>query len=141
MSTPEMSDTTTEGLRVGATAFYLPEESNPDEGKFRFGYRILIVNEGTEPAQLVSRHWIIVDAEGHREDVRGPGVVGQTPLLKPGEGFKYTSYCPLETPWGTMEGTYQMVRPDGRKFEAKIGRFYLHVPAKTQAPRAQPQLD
>lgn len=133
MPTPEMSDTTTEGIRVGATAFYLPEESNPDASQYRFGYRILIVNEGDEPAQLVSRHWIIVDGEGHREDVRGPGVVGQTPLLKPGDGFKYTSYCPLETPWGTMEGTYQMVRPDGRKFEAKIGRFYLHVPSRTPA--------
>ena len=78
-----------------------------------------------EVAQLLTRHWIIIDAEGNQEEVRGPGVVGQTPTLAPGEGFKYTSYCPLPTPWGTMEGSYRMQRPSGEVFDAKIARFYL----------------
>ncbi len=125
MPTPEMSDTTTRGVRVGAHAFFLPDQSDPDERKFLFGYNIVIANTGEQPVQLVSRHWVIIDAHGRREDVQGPGVVGQTPRLNPGEAFKYQSFCPLKTPWGTMEGTYQMRRDNGETFEVGIGRFYL----------------
>lgn len=125
MPTPVMSDTTTQGIRIGATAFYLPEESNPAENQYVFGYRVVIMNESQEAVKLLSRHWIIIDGDGHREDVRGPGVVGQTPLLEPNQGFKYTSYCPLGTEWGSMEGTYQMQRPNGEVFDVRIGRFFL----------------
>lgn len=115
-------------MRINATAFFLPEESDPDDRKFLFGYTIVIQNEGDHPVQLISRYWRIIDANGKEEEVRGPGVVGQTPRLEPGESFKYQSFCPLKTPWGTMEGEYQMRRDDGTKFQAKIGRFYLTSP-------------
>ena len=127
MSTPDFTETTTEGVRVGAAAFYLPQESDPAQHRYLFGYRVLIVNEGDSPAQLLSRHWIIIDGLGRREEVKGDGVVGQTPRLEPGQGFKYTSYCPLATDWGTMEGTYLMRRDNGETFEARIARFYLHT--------------
>jgi ApaG protein len=125
MSTPEMSDATTRGIRVGATAFFLPEESDTQIGRYVFGYRVVIVNQSQEKVQLLSRHWVIIDGYGHREEVRGPGVVGQTPVLEPGQGFKYTSCCPLATEWGSMEGTYQMRREDGEVFDASIARFFL----------------
>ena len=133
MATPEMSDEITQGIRVGAAAFYLPQESDPDDNRYAFGYTIVIANEGDRPAQLLRRHWVIIDANGHREDVRGPGVVGETPRLEPGQAFKYQSFCPLGTPWGTMEGTYTMQRDDGDTFEAKIGRFYLRLPSREPA--------
>ena len=125
MPTPALSDTTTHGIRVGATAFYLPGESAPDQHRYVFGYRIVIVNEGTTTATLRTRHWVIIDADGTVEEVEGEGVVGQQPRLAPGEGFKYTSYCPLRTPWGTMEGTYRFVTTGGEVLDVKIGRFYL----------------
>jgi ApaG protein len=128
MATPEMSDTTTQGIRVGATAYYLPEESEPDERRWVFGYTIVIVNSGDDAAQLLSRHWVIIDAHGRREEVEGPGVVGETPRLAPGQAFKYQSFCPLRTEWGTMEGTYRFRRDDGSEFDAVIGRFYLRLP-------------
>jgi ApaG protein len=138
MSTPEYSDVTTEGVRVGATAYYLPDHSDPDMGQYTFGYTIVIVNSGDSPVKLLSRHWVIVDAHGRREEVEGPGVVGQTPHLKPGEAFKYNSYCPLRTAWGTMEGTYHMQRDDGTPFDVRIGRFYLIFPRPEEEPRKQP---
>ncbi len=125
MSTPQMSDVTTDGIRVGAAAFYIPEQSDPDGHQYIFGYNIVIANTGDKPAQLISRHWAIIDAHGRRDDVRGPGVVGQTPRLEPGQAFKYQSFCPLRTKWGTMEGEYLFQRDDGSQFEVKIGRFYL----------------
>ncbi len=125
MATPALSDITTRGIRVGATAFYLPEESAPSERRFLFGYRIVIVNEGTTAATLRSRHWIIIDGKGTVEEVRGAGVVGQQPRLEPGAGFKYTSTCPLTTEWGTMEGSYEFQTDNGERFAVKIGRFYL----------------
>lgn len=128
MSTPELSDTTTHGVRVGATGYFLPEESDPDARRYVFGYTIVIVNTGQEPAKLLSRHWVIIDANGEREEVRGPGVVGEQPRLEAGEAFKYQSFCPLRTRWGTMEGSYQMTRDDGTEFDVEIGRFYLHMP-------------
>ena len=132
MSTPQMSDVTTEGIRVGAAAFFIPEQSDPDGHQFIFGYNIVIANTGDKPAQLVSRHWAIIDAHGRRDDVRGPGVVGQTPRLEPGQAFKYQSFCPLRTKWGTMEGEYLFQRDDGSKFEVKIGRFYLMMPKEKE---------
>jgi ApaG protein len=135
-TTPEMSDVTTHNIRVGAAAFYLPLESNPEESQYVFGYRVLIVNNSDTAVTLLSRHWIIIDGEGHREDVKGPGVIGQTPTLQPGQAFKYTSFCPLSTPWGTMEGSYQMRRADGSTFDAQIGRFYL-VNTATTVPAEQ----
>ena len=133
-----MSDTTTQGVRVGAAAYYLPDQSEPEEHKYLFGYNIVVSNEGDAPAQLVSRHWVIIDASGHREEVRGPGVVGQTPRLEPGQAFKYQSFCPLRTPWGTMEGTYKMRRDDGEMFDAQIGRFFLSVPSGNDETRTPP---
>jgi ApaG protein len=122
------SDATTEGIRVQVTSMFVPEESSPREGQFFFAYRIIIANIGTETAQLLSRHWIITDAEGKVTEVRGDGVVGAQPVLAPGERFEYTSYCPLKTNVGTMHGTYTMVRPDGETFEARIAPFTLAVP-------------
>lgn len=133
MPTPEYSDTTTEGVRVGATAFFLPEHSDPQEDRYVFGYTIVIANHSDAPVQLLSRHWVIIDGTGHREEVRGPGVIGQKPRLEPGQAFKYQSFCPLSTPWGTMEGSYQMRRDNGDAFEAKIGRFYLTTPSSMAA--------
>lgn len=128
MATPDMSDTTTRGVRVGATAFFLPEQSDPDMRKFLFGYNIVIANYGDVPVQLLTRHWIIIDSLGRREDVEGEGVVGQTPRLEPGEAFKYHSFCPLRTSWGTMEGSYRMRTDDGEEFDVRIGRFFLTQP-------------
>jgi ApaG protein len=127
MATPQFSDSVTDGVRVVAAAFYLPEQSDPDERKFLFGYNILIANQSDEPVQLLSRHWLIIDGHGRQEEVRGPGVVGQTPRLEPGEAFKYQSFCPLKTPWGTMEGEYQFRRDNGKKFDVRIGRFFLRT--------------
>ena len=128
MATPEMSDVTTAGVRVGATGYFLPDESDPDERKYLFGYTIVIKNDSPEPVQLVSRYWLIIDGSGRQDEVRGPGVVGQTPRLEPGQAYKYQSFCPLKTPWGTMEGEYEMRRDDGETFKVKIGRFYLTSP-------------
>lgn len=128
MPTPALSDITTQGIRVGATAYYMPEESDPAERKYVFGYTVVIANDSNAPAELLSREWIIIDADGHRQDVNGPGVVGKTPRLEPGQVFKYQSFCPLKTPWGTMEGQYQMRRDDGEIFQARIDRFYLKMP-------------
>lgn len=129
------SDTSTEGIRVSAEAFYRAQESAPAQRQFVYEYRIRIANEGTERARLRSRHWVILDADNNRRDVRGPGVVGEYPDLAPGEDFTYTSSCPLSTRWGTMEGSYTFERADGRTFDAKIGRFFL-VPQRTPAPAA-----
>lgn len=120
-----MSVAVTEGIRVEVQPRYIPERSAPDQGHWFFAYRVVIANEGDQPAQLVSRHWIITDGTGRVEHVRGPGVVGETPRLEPGERFEYTSLCPLPTPNGSMRGTYQMVRDDGRSFDAEIEVFSL----------------
>jgi ApaG protein len=117
MSTPEID--------VRVEPRYLPEESDPLQETYGFAYTITLSNHGEAPAQLISRHWIIVDADGHREEVRGLGVVGHQPMLKPGEGFEYTSGCRLRTPTGTMEGSYRFVREDGDSFDVPIPRFVL----------------
>ena len=123
-----MSDTTTNGIRVQVKTMYLPEHSSPRDNEYRFAYHIIISNVGAETAQLVSRHWIITDADGDVEEVRDAGVVGETPVLEPGATFEYTSYCPLKTSVGSMHGSYQMVRPDGETFDARIAPFTLAVP-------------
>lgn len=128
MATPDMSDITTHGIRVGATAYYLPDQSEPDQRRYVFGYTIVVSNNSDRAATLINRHWIIIDAYGRREDVHGPGVVGQTPRLEPGQAFKYQSFCPLRTVWGTMEGEYEMKRDDGSTFTAQIARFFLKIP-------------
>lgn len=123
-----MSVAVTEGIKVTVKTQYVPHQSAPQSKRYVFAYTVRIDNEGALTAQLKSRHWVITDGNGKVEEVRGPGVVGQQPLLRPGEHFEYTSGCVLETPRGTMEGTYQMRCPDGRTFDAKIGAFDLLLP-------------
>jgi ApaG protein len=137
MPTPALSDTTTLGVRIGAAAFFLPDESDTDKKHYVFGYRIVIVNEGKSTVTLRTRYWKVIDADGTIQEITGPGVVGEQPTLAPGEGFKYTSFCPLKTTWGTMEGHYNFQRPDGSTFPATIGRFYLTTD-KRQEPTAAP---
>lgn len=137
MSNTPQSDTTTEGFRVHAAAQFLPQESEPEDRRYVFGYRITITNVGAPTARLVSRHWIIVDSEGRREEVRGRGVVGEHPKLATGESYSYVSYCPLKTTWGTMEGSYTFQRDDGSQFQAVIGRFFL-VPTAAPLPLESP---
>ena len=107
---------------------YLPERSAPRDSQYLFAYHIKVSNEGDETAQLISREWVISDADGHVEHVKGPGVVGEQPVLMPGEAFEYTSGCPLTTPLGSMVGTYQMASPSGETFDVEIGRFELRGP-------------
>jgi ApaG protein len=121
-------------FRVDVMPEYLPEQSDPDEGVYGFAYTITITNDGLVPAQLMSRHWLITDANGQTEEVKGPGVVGHQPLLKPGESFRYTSGCRLRTPSGTMHGSYFFVAEDGTRFDAQIPLFVLEATA-TGAPR------
>lgn len=123
-----MSVAVTRGIRVSVETKYMPEESSPIEQSYFFTYTVTIVNEGEETVQLKARHWIITDATGHIEHVRGAGVVGAQPVLKPGQGFRYTSGCPLKTSRGTMQGAYEMARPDGSTFEARIAPFELVSP-------------
>jgi ApaG protein len=123
-----ISDTTTRGIRVQVDSAYVPDRSNPKDGSFFFVYHVRIANVGKETAQLVSREWVITDAEGEVERVKGPGVVGEQPLLPPGGKFEYTSFCPLKTSVGSMHGSYQMVTAEGEQFEATIAPFTLAVP-------------
>ena len=108
--------------------FYIPERSRPAQDYYFFAYQVTISNVGSERAQLVSRKWIITDAEGRVETVQGPGVVGKQPLLKPGDTFQYTSFCPLNTAVGSMHGEYRMITDDEEEFEARIAPFTLAVP-------------
>lgn len=122
------SEAVTRGVRVAVTSEFSPERSRPAEQQWFFLYTIVISNEGAETVQLLSRHWIITHGTGQIEEVRGPGVVGQQPVLDPGESFTYTSGCPLPTPFGTMEGTYQMVTRAGEQFDARVAPFTLSEP-------------
>ena len=125
-----MSEATTRGVRVSVEAFYVPERSDPDHSYFFFAYQVRVENVGDDVVQLITRHWMITNADGHVEHVRGPGVVGETPVLAPGQSFTYTSACPLETPVGAMHGTYQMIYPDSERegFDAEIAPFTLAMP-------------
>jgi ApaG protein len=122
------SEAITRGIRVRVESSYVPERSEPERGSWFFIYTVEVANLGQETAQLVSRHWIITDADGTVREVRGPGVVGEQPTLEPGQSFTYTSACPLETPFGTMHGTYQMVTNTGERFDAEIAPFSLGEP-------------
>ncbi len=123
-----MSETTTQGIRVAVTPRFLEDKSNPQANKFVFSYTVTITNTGAIAVQLISRKWVIKDADGDIETVEGPGVVGEKPVLQPGQSFEYTSFCPLETPFGSMEGHYNMVAADGTRFKALIEPFGLAIP-------------
>ena len=123
-----MSDSTTQGIRVTVESFYLPDQSSPRQGRYAFAYKVRIANEGPALAQLRSRHWVIVDGNGDQQEVRGNGVVGEQPVLKPGQRFEYTSGCLLKTPHGSMHGSYRMAREDGTSFDARIAPFSLSQP-------------
>jgi ApaG protein len=122
------SEALTRGVRVVVQSEYAAERSEPAKNQWFFLYTVTITNEGPEPVQLLTRHWLITDGTGHVEEVRGPGVVGKQPTLKPGESFEYTSGCPLGTPFGVMEGTYQMITQSGERFDANIAPFTLSEP-------------
>lgn len=115
-------------IAVTVSTQYLPEQSNPAEQQYVFAYTVRITNQGQQPAQVISRHWVITDGDQHVQEVRGLGVVGQQPLLGPGENFEYTSGCPLPTPFGTMKGSFHCVGDNGVPFEVAIVEFVLAMP-------------
>ena len=115
-------------IEVEVDTHYMESESEPDENRFVFAYTVTIRNNGESPAKLLTRHWVITDANGKVQEVKGEGVVGENPHLKPGEGFQYTSGTMLETSMGTMGGSYQMVTDDGLEFDASIPDFLLTTP-------------
>ena len=123
-----MSDTTTRGIRIQVTSAYVADRSAPGDGEYFFTYHVRISNVGSATTQLISREWVITNAEGEVEQVKGPGVVGQQPVLSPGGSFDYTSFCTLRTAVGSMHGTYQMVTDGGEPFDAVIAPFTLAVP-------------
>jgi ApaG protein len=118
----------THHIDITVETAYIEQQSTPADDRYVFAYTITIENTGAVAAQLISRHWIITDAKGHVQEVRGEGVVGEQPRLAPGESFSYTSGAMLETPVGTMHGSYQMVADDGTEFDAPISAFRLSVP-------------
>ncbi len=123
-----MSTAVTAGIRVQVRSEFRPDRSAPAAGRYLFTYTVRISNEGERPARLVSRHWVITDANGEKEEVVGEGVIGQQPLIEAGASFEYTSFCILETPHGSMRGTYRMIRDDGTEFDADIAPFALVTP-------------
>ncbi len=136
MPSPTVAEPTsiavTQGIRVRVQSQYLPDQSSPREDRYVFAYTITISNEGASTAQLKTRHWIITDARGEIEEVRGDGVVGEQPRLSPGQSFQYTSGCVLETPVGTMHGSYRFWRDDGTFFDAEIAPFSLASPLRNE---------
>ena len=123
-----VSSAITDGIRVTVESQYLSDQSAPQNGRYAFAYKVRIENLGGASAQLQSRHWVITDGNGDQQEVRGEGVVGERPLLRPGEEFAYSSGCLLKTPHGSMHGSYRMVRDDGSHFEARIAPFSLTQP-------------
>lgn len=123
-----MSNNINYSVSVEAESFFVAEQSLPRQGQYAFAYRIIIRNAGAVAAKLLTRHWIITDANGKVQEVRGEGVVGEQPHLQPGEAFQYTSGAVIETPVGTMQGSYQMIADDGERFDADIPAFTLAVP-------------
>jgi len=122
-----MSKAVTNGIRVEVLCRYAPENSRPLHRDWVFQYTVRITNQSEETVQLISRHWIITDGLDHVEEVKGPGVVGEQPVLAPGESYKYSSWCPLTTPTGVMRGTYQMARTDGEQFDIEIAPFGMRA--------------
>ena len=123
-----MSETTPYRVQVTAVAEYIPGQSRPQDDHFVFAYHITVLNIGSVRAQLLARHWVITDGNGKMQEVHGQGVVGEQPVLSPGQAFRYTSGCVLATPVGTMQGSYRMRADDGHEFEAEIPAFMLAVP-------------
>ena len=123
-----VSDAVTRGIRVEVLSRYAPQNSRPQQGEWIFEYTVRITNQSSDTVQLISRHWIITDAAARTQEVKGPGVVGHQPVLEPGESFKYSSWCPLETPVGQMHGTYQMVGAGSEQFDIEIAPFGLRAP-------------
>jgi ApaG protein len=121
----------TRGIVVRVSVSYLPEQSEPQRGRWFWAYHIRIENEGATTVQLLTRHWIITDGRGARHSVEGEGVVGEQPLIEPGASFDYVSGCPLSTPTGSMQGTYHMIGEDGAAFDVAIPKFALTAPAVT----------
>ena len=115
-------------IEIRPVPHFIPDQSSPEDDRYVFAYTVTITNVGRLPAQLISRHWVITDANNEIQEVRGLGVVGNQPLLNPGEAFEYSSGCVLATPIGTMKGTYQMVGEDGTRFDAEIPEFVLAIP-------------
>ncbi len=128
VSNSVMSESSLYNVTVKVESFYLEAQSIPELRRYVFAYTVSIQNQGTKPAQLITRHWVITDANGKIEEVRGDGVVGEQPHLNPGEEYRYTSGAMLETPVGTMCGSYQMVSDDGVRFDAEIPAFMLAAP-------------
>ena len=122
------SEALTRGIRVHVASEYAPDRSQPCKNQWFFLYTVTITNEGMDTIQLLTRHWVITDGTGHIEEVRGPGVVGKQPTLRPGQSFEYTSGCELGTPFGVMEGSYQMVSEAGDRFDVRIAPFTLSEP-------------
>ncbi|MGD9691502.1 MAG: Co2+/Mg2+ efflux protein ApaG [Phycisphaerales bacterium] len=126
------SDAVTQGIRVRVRPRFAPDHSDPSARRWVFTYHVRISNEGTEAATLLARHWRIVDAEGRTREVSGEGVIGLQPRLEPGQSHSYSSFCPLETAWGSMEGSYLMERDDGTRFRASVARFLLVSPPESR---------
>lgn len=124
----------TNGIRIDVQSTYIEEKSIPARNEYFFVYEITVSNENPEPVQLLHRHWIITDALGRVEEVKGPGVVGKQPRLRPGESFQYQSFCPLSTPFGSMKGSYKMMRDNGELFAAEVPLFSLVQTASTGLP-------
>lgn len=120
-----MRSKSTNGVKISVKVYPIPEKTVPALNQYLFGYEITITNENPEPVQLLHRHWIITDALGRVEEVKGPGVIGRQPRLHAGESFTYDSFCPLSTPFGSMKGTYKMMRDNGEFFEVEIPLFNL----------------
>lgn len=116
-------------IKVSVQSFYIKEQSNPEADHYVFAYTVNIHNQGTIPAKLLSRHWIITDSNGKTQEVKGDGVIGEQPYLKPGDSFEYTSGTHMDTPVGSMHGSYQMVADDGVNFDAEIPAFTLALPS------------
>jgi ApaG protein len=126
------SEKVTRDVRVSVRARYSVQNSDPNAQQWVFLYTITITNESAVRVQLLTRHWIITDANGEIEEVKGAGVVGKQPILEPGQNFEYTSACPLETPFGSMHGTYQMLGPHNETFDIEIAGFALRMPGTMQ---------
>ena len=123
-----MFEATTENIKIEVDPSYFQEESDPKKPVYCFRYKVKITNLSSVSVQLMRRHWIIIDGAGQTEEVHGPGVIGVQPVIEPGTFFEYESFCPLSTPTGSMQGTYEMVRPNGDKLDVVIPRFLLVEP-------------
>ena len=129
-----MYEQTTQSIRIAVTPIFLEEQSSPQEDRYVWAYRIRIENLGAQTVQLLNRHWKITDAQGHMQEVHGAGVVGEQPVLRPGESYEYTSGAPLPTPSGMMVGSYEMVGEQGERFTVAIPAFSLDSPHETGRP-------